>query len=92
MGRLLGLVVLAVLLWVTLEAVVKRLGAAAARGSFPPPPSLKPPPEPLVRCAACGVYVPQVRALAGEEGLDFYCTEACRNQGAGVPPPLGGGR
>jgi hypothetical protein len=70
MIRLLGLVLLAFLIWVCLEAVVRGLrGAGEERPSLPPP-------VPLVRCAGCGVYVPRGQALAGEAG-GLYCSEEC---------------
>jgi uncharacterized protein len=31
--------------------------------------STVPPPEPMVRCACCGVYLPQKDAIAGPAGL-----------------------
>jgi uncharacterized protein len=34
---------------------------------------------PMVRCAQCGVHVPQDRALS--QGQQWYCTEAHRLQG-----------
>lgn len=70
MIRLLGLVLLAFLIWTCLEAVVGALrGAGEERSSLPPT-------VPLVRCAGCGVYVPRAQALAGESG-GLYCSEEC---------------
>jgi uncharacterized protein len=31
--------------------------------------STVPPPEPMIRCACCGVYLPQKDAIAGPAGL-----------------------
>ena len=40
--------------------------------------STVPPPEPMIRCACCGVYLPQKDAIAGPAGLT--CGEpACRS-------------
>jgi hypothetical protein len=68
MSRFLGLVILALLLWLVLEAAWARLRVsigAAARPVQPPPR----PPEPiaatLVRCAGCGVHVPRESLAAG---------------------------
>ncbi len=47
----------------------------------------------LVACAACGVHVPQTRALTGKDDAGnhsgfsahrFFCSEECQRQGA--PP------
>jgi hypothetical protein len=73
MSRLLGLVVLAVVLWLVLEAAWSRLRislGAAVRPAMPRPPA---PPEvaaTLVRCSGCGVHVPRERV---EEGLCERC-------------------
>lgn len=75
MIRLLGLVLVAFLIWVCLEAVV-----GAVRGAVEPP-SL-PPPEPLARCGACGVYFPRARALARDASAPSYCSEECLRRGA----------
>lgn len=68
MSRLLGLVVVAVLIWLVLEAAWSRLRLSAGAASRPlqPPPR---PPEPiastLVRCAGCGVHVPRESLVGG---------------------------
>lgn len=81
MGRLLGLVLLAFLIWLCLRAVRRFLQAPEspqdARRSMPV--------ETLVRCAACGVYVSGERTLPGERG-GAYCSEACRLQAAAATP------
>lgn len=69
MSRFLGLVVLAVLVWLVLEAVLVRLRLSvrlSARTARPVPPPQHPGPiaATLVRCAGCGVHVPQ-ESLAG---------------------------
>jgi hypothetical protein len=77
MIRLLGLVMLAFLIWGCLEAVVRALrGAGEERPSLPPP-------VPLVRCAGCGSYFPRAQALAGEPG-GLYCSEECLRRRAGA--------
>jgi hypothetical protein len=74
MTRLLGLLALAVVLWIFLEIGWMRLKRAmgAGRPAAPMPP--KPPQISLVRCSRCGVHVPRGRVVAG------VC-EGCR-----VPP------
>ncbi|MES1240484.1 MAG: hypothetical protein ABUT39_02595 [Acidobacteriota bacterium] len=74
MSRLLGLVFLAVLLWLFLEAAWARLRLSAgvtARQVQPPPP--QPIAATLVRCPGCGVHVPQ-ESLAG--GRCERCNQA----------------
>lgn len=77
MSRFLGLVVLAVLIWLVLEAALVRLRLSAGVAARPlqPPPR---PPEPiaatLVRCAGCGVHV------ARDSVVDGRC-DRCRPQG-----------
>lgn len=65
MSRFLGLVVLAVLIWLILEAGLVRLRLSVKTARPVPPPHR---PEPiaatLVRCPGCGVHVPQ-ESLAG---------------------------
>ncbi len=35
--------------------------------------------EKMVKCAACGLYVPEHEALRGQRGKQcFYCSEECR--------------
>ncbi|HYG64600.1 MAG TPA: PP0621 family protein [Thermoanaerobaculia bacterium] len=74
MGRLLGLVLLAFLIWLCLRALRRFLQAPEA-----PKDARSLPVETLVRCAACGVYVSGERTLPGERG-GAYCSEACRRQ------------
>ena len=72
MSRFLGLVVLAVLLWLVLEAAWARLRislGATVRPAAPQPPPAQVA-ETLVRCAGCGVHMPQ-RLLV--EGLCERC-------------------
>jgi hypothetical protein len=67
MSRLLGLVVLAVLLWLVLEAawVRLRLSAGATVRPIQPPPRRPEIVETLVRCSGCGVHVPQESMVGG---------------------------
>ncbi len=71
MSRFLGLVVLAVLLWLVLEAAWARLRVSIGADARPvqPPPRPADPPAPiaatLVRCAGCGVHVPRESLAAG---------------------------
>lgn len=65
MTRLLGLVVLAVLLWLVLEAAWARLRIAIGAGVRPVPPPPPPIAETLVRCAGCGVHVSASRLAGG---------------------------
>jgi hypothetical protein len=40
--------------------------------------------ERMVKCAACGVYVPEPEALPGPRGPqagEFFCSPECRRQG-----------
>lgn len=93
MTRLLGLLVLAVLIWLVLEALLVRargtLGGGR-RGALPrqgvqQEQGRENGAEALVRCGGCGVYVPRSRALwgpggAGGEaggGSEMYCSERC---------------
>ena len=64
MTRLLGLVALAVVLWIFLEIGWARLKRAVK-------PLVKPPEVTLVRCSGCGVHVPAGRVVAGR-------SERCR--------------
>jgi hypothetical protein len=70
MTRFLGLVLLAVLLWICLEIAWARLRTALGAGRPPdrPQPPLERIGEPLARCAGCGVHVPRSRLLAGTSG------------------------
>lgn len=54
-----------------------RPGIAEARREIPP--------EPMVTCAHCGVYLPQSESLA--EGGRHYCSEAHREAGRRPPSP-----
>lgn len=74
MTRLLGLIVLAVILWMLLE--VAWSGVRRALAPPPPAPRKMPPPERLVLCAGCNTYVPAARALADANG-QALC-ERCR--------------
>ena len=90
MIRLLGLVLLAFLIWLCLEAAVRALRDPGEKsGEKPGPRPL--PPEQLVRCAGCGAYFPRSRAVtattaataataAGEEGP--FCSPECQSRGA----------
>jgi hypothetical protein len=92
MLRLLILALLVVIVWLVIEAMLRRLratlGEAArraqqnARGDTPAgaaPQTL----DRLVSCAACGVRVPERRALIAPGGAGgVYCSEACRAAGA----------
>jgi hypothetical protein len=73
MSRLLGLVVLAVLLWLVLEAAWARLRLSVGATVRPiQPPTRRPEVvETLVRCSGCGVHVPR------ESVVDGRC-ERCR--------------
>ena len=64
MSRLLGLVVLAVLLWLVLEAAWVRLRLSAGATVRP---ATKPPEvaATLVRCSGCGVHVPRESVVGG---------------------------
>jgi hypothetical protein len=73
MTRLLVLVLLAVVLWLVLEAAWARLRIAIGVSARPLRPTAPPPApltETLVRCAGCGVHVPG-RSMAG--GLCERC-------------------
>lgn len=39
-----------------------------------------PPPERMVACAHCGVFVPESEAVPGEAPGQFFCCEAHRRQ------------
>jgi hypothetical protein len=67
MSRFLGLVVLAVLLWLVLEAALVRLRLSAGVAVRPLQPPQRPPEvvETLVRCSGCGVHVPQESVTGG---------------------------
>lgn len=42
--------------------------------------NLPPPPERMVACAHCGVFVPESEAVPGEAPDQFFCSEAHRRQ------------
>jgi hypothetical protein len=92
MLRLLVLVLLVLLIWIFLSALLARLRIAlsaptpeARRRSARSAAGTSRSAEHLVRCSACGVRVPQSRALpapgarGATEGAAF-CSEACRRQ------------
>jgi hypothetical protein len=71
MSRLLGLVVLAVLLWFVLEVAWSRLRISLGATVRPiqPPPRPPRPPEvaaTLVRCSGCGIHVPRESMVEGQ--------------------------
>lgn len=80
MLRFLELLLLAVALWLFLEsrlAALRRRIEASQRARFGERRSPTAPTELLVRCSACGTYIPQSHArLAGERA---YCQPACRD-------------
>ena len=67
MSRLLGLVVLAVVLWFVLEAAWARLRLSAGATARPlqPPQRPRESAETLARCSGCGVHVPQESVIGG---------------------------
>ena len=94
MIRLLGLVLIALVIWFVLERMLQALkqlaGPAGGERRSPRPPApaaSESPVDTLVRCVSCGVHVPRSRALAGgpakvgpEAGAEagFLC-ERCRS-------------
>jgi hypothetical protein len=94
MTRLLGLVLLAVALWMLLEIGWVRLRKAVGAGRPAPPLDRAPEvTETLVRCAGCGVHVPRARLVAEMEG-GLLC-ERCRSGPhphplSRLPDPLSG--
>jgi hypothetical protein len=84
MTRLLGILLLLVILRLALKSFSTQLRTAV----FGAPPRSPAPPravaETLVRCAACGAYLPASRTLkAAGGGSEIYCSEECRRRGAG---------
>jgi uncharacterized protein len=70
-----------ILLWIVFIAILllglRVLNIAKAKQRDNARRSTVPPPEPMIRCACCGVYLPQKDAIAGPTGLT--CGEpACR--------------
>lgn len=89
MLRLLILVALVLLVWMILDAAVRRVAGAAGRGGTPGArtgpgrPPVPPAADRLIACATCGVRVPERRALAAGDGSGgAYCSEACRRAAA----------
>lgn len=61
-------------------AVVYGLWRSGQRRAAPPPsPAGKPLPEPMVRCARCGVHLPRSQALQ-QDGRS-YCSAAHQREG-----------
>lgn len=90
MTLLLVLVAIALLIWIVLDALARRLRGALAvrihsqvRSGGPRGPAATAPPttDRLVACAACGVRVPAARAIPAGGGR-VWCSEACRRQAA----------
>jgi hypothetical protein len=52
-------------------AAVRRFRQAASSAST------RGQPEKLVRCEACGIWVPATRALTSRSGQWWFCSEAC---------------
>jgi hypothetical protein len=82
MVRLIGLLLLALLVWRCIQAVVRLLRIPDVRASPSREPVVK-----LVRCGACGLYIARSRALLGEgSGAgEAYCSEACRRRAEPAP-------
>jgi hypothetical protein len=88
--RLIALIVLVVAVWLLLEWTygklltalgIDRSGRRGGSRSFGPRPAHRAGErrsESLVRCAACGTYVPVSRALPAPGGGGAVCSEACR--------------
>jgi uncharacterized protein len=68
-------IVIGVVLWFALRR--DGTGSRAARRRGPTAP------QPMVRCAHCGVHLPQDEAVAGGDSL--YCSEAHRALGRKTP-------
>lgn len=80
MTRWVLLILLAVLAWQGLERIVAALRSGGLLGPAVPERGRQRserPVETLVRCAACGTYVPRARALPGADA-ESYCSEPCR--------------
>jgi len=89
--RLVALIALVVAVWLLLEWTygkllaalgIERPGRSGRRartfGPRPAPRTGERPAESLVRCAACGTYVPVSRALPAPGRGGAVCSEACR--------------
>ena len=99
MTRLLALILLAILVYLLVSALVRRLSVAAGIQGRRRPGHRRPPGagaprgpargEALVRCDACGLRLPESRALpaAAGRGGGVFCSEECRRRGR-----AGGGR
>lgn len=91
MTRVLAIVVLAIVVWLLLEWGYRKLmgtaglgpGSGRRRSPGGGPPSGG---EPLVRCEACGTYVPRSRALDAGGGGRHACSPACRSRLRGGSP------
>jgi hypothetical protein len=74
------LVLLAVLV---IAYMVWRSNRLAARGdNAPRSPGRSVAPQQMVRCACCGVHLPQADAVAGARGV-FYCSDEHRLRSGG---------
>ncbi len=89
MLRFLVLIALVVAIWLLLEWAYRKALAALGierggrrrAGRFGPRPvheARQRPTETLVRCAACGTYVPVSRALPAPGGGGAVCSQGCR--------------
>lgn len=74
------LVLFAVLLVAYLFWRNARLGAPPREGRPPQPPTGTP--QEMVRCAQCGLHLPQADALPGPEGR-FFCSQEHRLRAGG---------
>ena len=68
MTRILGLVALAVVVWIFLEFAWNRVRSAMSPAPPPPKMPTPAPPERLVRCEVCNSHVPANRTLTGADG------------------------
>ncbi len=92
MGRFVELIVCGILLWLFLESWLARITGRGRRRTPAPPPRAAAPRSQssltdvtLVRCAACGIHLPQSRTLAAAGAL--YCSERCRSGATGGASP-----
>jgi len=66
---------LRLLLWLVLLGALFWMFRRWWRGKTTPAPKARSlPPNPMVRCAHCGVHVPQERALADGDHPRWYCS------------------